>query len=210
MNSRMNSGRGFQIPPENDFQIGVPLLPLTPGSTILPRLNGVSAERTNWHDLVGIPDRHLRETMSSGGIGPDLDLNGLMGQHGSCCESSFPQAGKGFFDQNIGSYAQNFGNDNPLAELFTMKKAAAMSVGFSANVTLSRNVNTANAPAILDSYSQVDSSWTEGNFTSLLLGGESPNLGLNHWIEPNRLPQMPRGKLFEAIVIFHFSLLVEV
>ncbi|GFZ11706.1 HhH-GPD base excision DNA repair family protein [Actinidia rufa] len=205
MNSRMNSGRGFQIPPENDFQIGVPLLPLTPGSPILPRSNGVSVERTNWHDIIGIPDRHLRETMNSGVIGPDLDLNGLMGQNGSSCESSFPRAGKVFFDQNVGSYAQNFGNDNPLAELFTVKKAAAVSVGFSANVTLSRNVNRANAPAILDSYSQVDSSWTEGNFTSLLLGGESPNTGLNHWIEPDGLPQMP-GDGFPVPFRPHFNL----
>ncbi|GFZ11178.1 hypothetical protein Acr_22g0005760 [Actinidia rufa] len=197
MNSRTNSGRGFQIPLENDFWIGGPLVPPTLGNPILPRSNVVPIERTNWHDLVGIPDRHLRETMNSGEIGRNLDLNGLMGQNVNCCESGFPRARNGCFDQNVGSYAQNFGNDNPLAELFTMKKAAAMSVGSSANVTASKNMNTANTPAILDSYSQVDSSWTEGNFTSLLLGGESPNPGLNHWIEPDGLPQMPGARKSE-------------
>ncbi|GFZ11179.1 HhH-GPD base excision DNA repair family protein [Actinidia rufa] len=205
MNSRTNSGRGFQIPLENDFWIGGPLVPPTLGNPILPRSNVVPIERTNWHDLVGIPDRHLRETMNSGGIGRNLDLNGLMGQNVNCCESGFPRARNGCFDQNVGSYAQNFGNDNPLAELFTMKKAAAMSVGSSANVTASKNMNTANTPAILDSYSQVDSSWTEGNFTSLLLGGESPNPGLNHWIEPDGLPQMP-GDGFPVPFRSHFNL----
>lgn len=51
-------------------------------------------------------------------------------------------------------------------------------------------LNSPNAPSILNSYSEVDSSWTEGNFTSLLLGDEIPPFGPNKWLNANNSPQM--------------------
>ncbi|XP_028094050.1 transcriptional activator DEMETER-like isoform X2 [Camellia sinensis] len=187
MNSRMNSGKGFLVPPENETQIGGSWLPLTPDKPPnLPRSNGVPLEsqgnqagRSNWHEVLSVPDRHTQQLTNYKGNGQNFNLIGFMGQKGS--------SHNGGFDHNVGSYAHTFGNDaaawndNPLAELF-------------GNGTSNRSNNAANMPTILNSYSQVDSSWTEGNFTSLLLESDNPSPCSKHYqrINADSLQQMPK------------------
>lgn len=60
-------------------------------------------------------------------------------------------------------------------------------------LSLPRGINQMNSapdPSILNAYSEVDSSWTQGNFTSLLLGDEIPTVNKNKWINSNNSPHM--------------------
>ncbi|THF99775.1 hypothetical protein TEA_005412 [Camellia sinensis var. sinensis] len=106
MNSRMNSGKGFLVPPENETQIGGSWLPLTPDKPPnLPRSNGVPLEsqgnqagRSNWHEVLSVPDRHTQQLTNYKGNGQNFNLIGFMGQKGS--------SHNGGFDHNVGSYVK--------------------------------------------------------------------------------------------------------
>ncbi|KAL7184863.1 hypothetical protein ACSBR2_026916 [Camellia fascicularis] len=284
MNSTKNSGRGLLVPPENDVEIQGPWMLVTPEKPILARSNGIPVERhgnchqlgkANWHELVGLAGRNLRQKMNFYGASQNFNLAGLMGENGSSYNLNVPQAEKGGFSHqngisydlgvpqaeqggfrrqngiayklgvpqankggfshqnessynlgvpqpekggfthhngssyslavsgapraeqggfshNVGFYTQTIGtdsavwNNNPLAELLGIKNAESVD---SANGMSNKCMDEANTPTILNSYSQVDSSWTEGNFTSLLLGCEDHTPGSNQLINSDRSTQ---------------------
>ncbi|KAL6974764.1 hypothetical protein U1Q18_050378 [Sarracenia purpurea var. burkii] len=193
MNSRVNSGRGFVVPQEIDVQIGRPWIPLTPGKPILGKPNGIPVERqvsqpgrTSWRNLARVPDRALQQTTTNyQGTGQNFDLSGSLGQNGSCYDLHVSGAEMGS-NHNAGSFTELLGNgiestiwdNNPLAELFATKNGEA---------TSRRSVHESKAPTILNSYSQVDSSWTDPNFTRLLMEDDDLNPDPNNWITANRL-----------------------
>ncbi|KAH7856136.1 hypothetical protein Vadar_033136 [Vaccinium darrowii] len=211
MNSRMNYGRGFLNPPENEVQIRAPWVPRTPGNPIAQRSNGngMPAGRqvnqqpgtTNFQDLVGCSDRLFQPNMNYNATWEKFNTVGFTSPNGSY-DLGIQQAVQGGSNQRVRSY-ENFGNNNaacynnPLAEVFATRSSASAAP---VNGASSRNVHSENVlPTILNSYSIVDSSWTEGNFTSLLLGSENPNLDSNnpnldsnHRIMADKSPQMPR------------------
>lgn len=213
MNSRMNYGRGFLNPPENEVQIRAPWVPRTPGNPIAQRSNGngMPAGRqvnqqpgtTNFQDLVGCSDRLFQPNMNYNATWENFNTVGFTSPNGSY-DLGIQQAVQGGSNQRVRSY-ENFGNNNaacynnPLAEVFATRSSASPAP---VNGASSRSMHSENVlPTILNSYSIVDSSWTEGNFTSLLLGSENPNLDSNnpnldsnHRIMADKSPQMPRGK----------------
>ncbi|CAL5373047.1 unnamed protein product [Camellia sinensis] len=111
MNSTKNSGRGLLVPPKNDVKIRGPWMPLTPEKPILARSNGIPVERhgnhhqlgkANWHELVGLAGRNLRQKMNYYGAGQNFNLAGLMGENGSSYTLNVPHAEKGGFSHQNG------------------------------------------------------------------------------------------------------------
>lgn len=179
---------------------------------------------TNFQDLIGCSDQQFQQHMNYNATRENFSTIGFMGQNDRSYDLGVQQAQQGGSNQRVGSYnlgvqqaqqggsnqrvgsyTDNFGNDsavcynNPLAEVFTKKSAASVA---SANGAFSRNMQSENIlPTILNSYTKVDSSWTEGNFTSLLLGSENPNLDSNHLIMANKSTQMPGGKFLGIFLV---------
>ncbi|GMP68395.1 hypothetical protein CsSME_00028024 [Camellia sinensis var. sinensis] len=137
---------------------------------------------------------HQNESSYNLGV-PQSEKGGFTHHNGSSYSlavSGVPRAEQGSFSHNVGFYTQTIGtdsavwNNNPLAELLGIKNAESVD---SANGTSNKCMDEENTPTILNSYSQVDSSWTEGNFTSLLLGCEDHTPGSNQLINSDRSTQ---------------------
>uniref|UniRef100_A0A5B7A3U4 Putative transcriptional activator DEMETER isoform X2 n=1 Tax=Davidia involucrata TaxID=16924 RepID=A0A5B7A3U4_DAVIN len=178
----MNFGRGISIPQENDMQKRNSWMPVTPEKPIQQRSNP-----ENWQELAGIYGEFLQETTNYNGEVQNFNPVGLTGLNGGFNDWDVAPAEKGNFNHNAGSYTQAFGNDSPLAELLAIKNAKSEA---SRNGTASEGIHFATRPADPNSYSQVESNWTESNSTCLFLGNQNQTLGSNQWINGGRFPKM--------------------
>ncbi|XAR72173.1 DNA-(apurinic or apyrimidinic site) lyase [Bertholletia excelsa] len=151
----------------NHGQIPAPWVPATPGNPIPMRSNcDHGPAGANWQDALEAPMEHFFHCLGTN--------DGVSYNSGGAPPSDI------------------YASFNPLAELLgikTTESAEASAKGLHASHT---NINTnTNTPMILNSYSHVDSSWTEGNFTSLLLSVENP-------IACDGFPPAPSMDIFHA------------